>query len=114
MTIPIRIDIPQYIEIGRLIGREGHKIKPIAERTGTSIHVNTNTKPAKVEIKIINQINSFPPSKNRIEEARDQINKLIKDLGIEKSNRKSQLTHTSTLITHNNHETSKRLGEMLH
>ncbi|PKY60884.1 hypothetical protein RhiirA4_412828, partial [Rhizophagus irregularis] len=46
-TKTLTIPIPQNILIGKLIGRN---IKPIAERTGTHIHVDTNKIPAQIKI----------------------------------------------------------------
>jgi rRNA processing protein Krr1/Pno1 len=46
------IPIPQNIVIGKLIGREGCNLKPIAERTGTYIYVDSNTNPAQIKIRI--------------------------------------------------------------
>uniref|UniRef100_U9SHT9 Kelch-like protein 17 n=1 Tax=Rhizophagus irregularis (strain DAOM 181602 / DAOM 197198 / MUCL 43194) TaxID=747089 RepID=U9SHT9_RHIID len=44
------VDPYTYFQLGRLIGREGCNLKPIAEKTGTYIHVITDTKPAHFEI----------------------------------------------------------------
>src|SRR5687767_12510187 len=87
-----RIPIPKNIEIGRLIGRNGLNLKPISDRTGTFISVNTNTKPAQIEIKINRQSNSDLASfENRMNKAKDQLNDLIKKLEIEKSRQKAPL-----------------------
>ncbi|CAG8488344.1 3362_t:CDS:1 [Funneliformis mosseae] len=72
------IPIPQIIKIGVLIGAKGCNLKPIGEDTGTSIHVNTKVSPARNEIRI--KWNSLPPSENRVNEARDQLDNLINKL----------------------------------
>jgi len=93
MQIPTKIDIPQFIEIGILIGHGRHNLKPIAERTGTHIQVNTNMKPAQIEIKINNHFSNASyllPSEDRIDrinEAKDQLNKLIKDIEMKRNER---------------------------
>ena len=84
-----KVSILQNIEIGKLIGRGGRNLKPIAEETGTSIVVNTNTNPAQFEI-TINQsgrFEFFSSSRNRINEAKDRLNNLMKDFGKESKRR---------------------------
>ncbi|RGB38570.1 hypothetical protein C1646_806066 [Rhizophagus diaphanus] len=74
------IEISKDIEIGKLIGRKGRNLKPIAEKTGTHIHVSDNTNPAQIEIKIIKgRVGNSSPGK-RIDEAKFQIDKLLKDI----------------------------------
>ncbi|PKK60782.1 hypothetical protein RhiirC2_856677 [Rhizophagus irregularis] len=63
------IPIPQNILIGKLIGREGRNIKPIAERTGTHIYVDTNKIPAQINI-YVNNKKEIPPFENRINDAK--------------------------------------------
>ncbi|CAI2183084.1 7110_t:CDS:2, partial [Funneliformis geosporum] len=77
-----KIPIPQIIKIGVLIGAQGCNLKPIAEKTSTSIHVNTKVNPALIEIRINWDYNSssLPPSENGINKARDQLNILINKL----------------------------------
>jgi hypothetical protein len=67
------------IEIGKIIGRKGRNLKPIAERTCTHIHVIDNTNPTQVEIK--NKAENNSPGKG-IDEAICQIDKLLEDIEI--------------------------------
>src|ERR1044072_2177810 len=78
----IEIPIPRYVKIGALIGCKGRNLKPIADRTGTYIHVNVYT--AQIEIKI-NQKSNATPVDNRINEAKNQLNDLIKELEKERN-----------------------------
>jgi hypothetical protein len=73
-TKNLAIPIPQYIEIGQLIGREGRNLKP---RTGTDIHIDKKTSPAQITIRV-NKKKEGPPFENRIDEARNQLNDLMK------------------------------------
>uniref|UniRef100_U9T6P0 K Homology domain-containing protein n=1 Tax=Rhizophagus irregularis (strain DAOM 181602 / DAOM 197198 / MUCL 43194) TaxID=747089 RepID=U9T6P0_RHIID len=68
--------IPQNIEIGKLIGREGRNLKPISEKTGTHIYVDTNKIPAQIKI-YVNNKKEIPPFENRINDASSQLNDLI-------------------------------------
>ncbi|RGB38043.1 hypothetical protein C1646_665722 [Rhizophagus diaphanus] len=77
MQTPTKIDIPKHIDIGRLIGRDGRNLKPIAKKTGTHISVNTIAIPAKFEIKLDNK-STLPPSKERIKEAIYKLEALLK------------------------------------
>ncbi|CAB4446905.1 unnamed protein product [Rhizophagus irregularis] len=52
----LSISTPQNIEIGKLIGREGRNLKPISEKTEN------------------------PPFENRINDARNQLNNLMKNI----------------------------------
>ncbi|RIA81697.1 hypothetical protein C1645_789858 [Glomus cerebriforme] len=76
------IPIPQHLEIGKIIGREGRNLKPICEKTGTFISVNTNTKPAQIEIKY--NIRLPPPSNNQINEAKNLLNNLVEKIDKER------------------------------
>ncbi|RIA80368.1 hypothetical protein C1645_792673 [Glomus cerebriforme] len=78
------IPIPQHIEVGRIIGREGRNLKPIREKTGTLISVNTNTKPPQIEIKYNT---SSPPSNEQINEAKNLLNNLIEKVDKERKKR---------------------------
>ncbi|GBB99300.1 hypothetical protein RclHR1_03480004 [Rhizophagus clarus] len=78
-TQSLSIPIPQHIEIGKLIGREGRNLKPIAERTGTYIYVDTKTNPAQIKIHI-NKKKVYSSFENRINDARNQLNDLIKNI----------------------------------
>ncbi|CAG8669453.1 15617_t:CDS:2 [Rhizophagus irregularis] len=82
MQTPTKINIPKHIDIGRLIGRDGRNLKPIAKKTGTYISVNTIAIPAKFEIKLDNK-STLPPSKERIKEAIDKLEALLKIKGNE-------------------------------
>ncbi|CAB4390293.1 unnamed protein product [Rhizophagus irregularis] len=82
MQTPTKINIPKHIDIGRLIGRDGRNLKPIAKKTGTYISVNTIAIPAKFEIKLDNKC-TLPPSKERIKEAIDKLEALLKIKGNE-------------------------------
>ncbi|GBC18576.1 uncharacterized protein OCT59_015499 [Rhizophagus irregularis] len=75
-TKNLSIPIPQNILIGKLIGREGRNIKPIAERTGTHIYVDTNKIPAQIKI-YVNNKKEIPPFENRINDASSQLNDLL-------------------------------------
>ena|ERR1051325_1398772 len=86
--VPVKIPIPRYVKIGALIGCKGRNLKPIADRTGTYIHVNVNT--AQIEIKI-NQKSNATPVDNRINEAKNQLNDLIKELEKERNRKKVPL-----------------------
>lgn len=72
------IPIPQHIKVGKLIGINESNLKSISERTNTLVCVN-RTHPAKIEIKY--NINLPPPNINRINEAKDLVNKLIEEEG---------------------------------
>ncbi|CAB4417362.1 unnamed protein product [Rhizophagus irregularis] len=79
-TVLTIIEISDHVEIGKLIGRKGRNLKPIAEKTGTHIHVIDNTNPTQIEIKIIkDRVGNSSPGK-RIDEAKFQIDKLLKDI----------------------------------
>ncbi|CAB4404544.1 unnamed protein product [Rhizophagus irregularis] len=56
LLISTVIPIPEHIEVGKLIGREGRNLKPISAKTGTFVSVNTNTNPAQIEIKYQKEI----------------------------------------------------------
>ncbi|GBC03113.1 hypothetical protein RclHR1_00050021 [Rhizophagus clarus] len=71
------IPIPEHIEVGKVIGREGRNLKPISTRTGTFISVNTHTNPAQIEIKYNPHCS---PSNNQINEAKELLNNLIKNI----------------------------------
>uniref|UniRef100_U9UIF3 K Homology domain-containing protein n=1 Tax=Rhizophagus irregularis (strain DAOM 181602 / DAOM 197198 / MUCL 43194) TaxID=747089 RepID=U9UIF3_RHIID len=86
----LNIPIPQQIEIGKLIGREGRNIKPIAERTGTHIYVDKITKPAQISISV-NKKKEGPPFKNRIDEARNQLNDLMKDISAQNERKNNKI-----------------------
>ncbi|CAB4421609.1 unnamed protein product [Rhizophagus irregularis] len=79
-VVSTTIEISKHIEIGKLIGRKGRNLKPIAEKTGTHIHVIDNTNPVQIEIKIIKgRVGNSSPGK-RINEAKFQIDKLLEDI----------------------------------
>src|SRR3954471_264945 len=117
-VIPTRIPIPQYIKIGRLIGSKGNNLKPIADGTGTFIHVNTNTKPVQFEIKIKRHCNAsnLLPFENRINEAKDQLNDLLKELEEERNRNKFPLKKKENdigfLCSDNRHATLKYQKEI--
>ncbi|GBB92270.1 hypothetical protein RclHR1_19940001 [Rhizophagus clarus] len=71
--------------IGKLIGREGRNIKPIAERTGTNIYIEKNTIPAQIKINV-NKKKEGPPLGSRIDEARRQLNDLMKNISEQNNN----------------------------
>ncbi|CAB5215335.1 unnamed protein product [Rhizophagus irregularis] len=75
----LSISIPQNIEIGKLIGREGRNLKPISEKTGTHIYIDTKSNPAQIKI-YINKKKENPPFENRINDARNQLNNLMKNI----------------------------------
>ncbi|CAB4390023.1 unnamed protein product [Rhizophagus irregularis] len=88
-VVSTTIEISKHIEIGKLIGRKGRNLKPIAEKTSTHIHVIDNTNPAQIEIKIIkDRVGNSSPRK-RIDEAKFQIDKLLED--IETRNRRKDI-----------------------
>jgi hypothetical protein len=80
----LTISIPQHIEVGKLIGREGRNLKPIAERTGTHIYIDTKINPAQIKIHI-NKKKENPPFENRINDARNQLNNLMKNISKSKA-----------------------------
>jgi hypothetical protein len=82
MQTPTKINIPKHIIIGRIIGREGRNLKPIAEATGTHITVNTVSIPAHFEIRI-NGKSTLSSSKDRIKEASNKLEELLKTKGLE-------------------------------
>jgi hypothetical protein len=84
MIISTVIPIPENIEAGKLIGREGRNLKPISTKTDTIISVNTNTNPAQIEIKYDSR---YPPSNSQINEAKDLLNNLIKNIEKEEKRR---------------------------
>ena len=109
--IPTKILIPKHIEIGRLIGRDGRNLKPIADGTGTFIHVNTTTNPARIEIKIKQLSNaSYLSPKGRINEAENQLNDLIKKLE-EKGNRR-KVKPVKNRINEENEENDQLIKEL--
>lgn len=77
LLISTVIPIPEHIEVGKLIGREGRNLKPISTKTGTFVSVNTKTNPAQIEIKYNPH---YSPSNNQINEAKDLLNNLIKNI----------------------------------
>ncbi|GBC04620.1 hypothetical protein RclHR1_05790001 [Rhizophagus clarus] len=86
-TTSTKINIPKYIEIGKLIGREGCNLKPIEEETGTRIKVNTDTKPAHIEIKINEKI-TLLSCKDRVKEASNKLNNLMKTISEKEKKKK--------------------------
>ncbi|CAI2183102.1 18444_t:CDS:1, partial [Funneliformis geosporum] len=108
-----KIPIPQIIKIGVLIGAQGCNLKPIAEKTSTSIHVNTKVNPALIEIRINWDYNSssLPPSENGINKARDQLNILINKLlkRLNHSNRSNLSKSSKTSKTSKTSENPKTL-----
>ncbi|GBB93133.1 hypothetical protein RclHR1_21140004 [Rhizophagus clarus] len=82
MQTSTKINIPKHINIGRLIGRDGRNLKPIAEITGTHISVNTITTTPHFEIRINNN-STLPSSKDRIREASNKLEDLLKTKGLE-------------------------------
>ncbi|CAB4446903.1 unnamed protein product [Rhizophagus irregularis] len=58
-VVSTTIEVSKHIEIGKLIGRKGRNLKPIAEKTG--------------------RVGNSSPGK-RIDEAKFQIDKLLKDI----------------------------------
>jgi hypothetical protein len=75
-TVLTIIAISKDIEIGKIIGRKGRNLKPIAERACTHIHVIDNTNPTQIEIK--NKGENSSPGKG-IDEAICQIDKLLEN-----------------------------------
>ncbi|GBC15383.2 hypothetical protein GLOIN_2v719779 [Rhizophagus irregularis DAOM 181602=DAOM 197198] len=75
----LSISIPQNVEIGKLIGREGRNLKPISEKTGTYIYIDTKINPAQIKI-YINKKKENPPFENKINDARNQLNNLMKNI----------------------------------
>ncbi|RGB28014.1 hypothetical protein C1646_673547 [Rhizophagus diaphanus] len=74
------IKISKDIEVGRLIGRKGRNLKPIAEKTGTHMHVIENTNPVEIKIEIIkDRVRNSSPWE-RIDEAKFQLDKLLEDI----------------------------------
>ncbi|CAB5370322.1 unnamed protein product [Rhizophagus irregularis] len=74
------IKISKDIEVGRLIGRKGRNLKPIAEKTGTHIHVIENTNPIEIKIEIIKDRVGNSSPWERIDEAKFQLDKLLEDI----------------------------------
>jgi hypothetical protein len=109
-----RINIPKYITIGRLIGREGCNLKPITEETGTYINVNTETRPAQLEIRLNNKI-TLLSSKDRVKEASDKLKNLMKKIEHEmKNHQKDTKKKVNNNIRHgkdNHYEKSRRWKE---
>ncbi|RGB38556.1 hypothetical protein C1646_740511 [Rhizophagus diaphanus] len=89
-TKSLNIPIPQQIEIGKLIGREGRNIKPIAESTGTNIYIDKTTKPEQITIRV-NKKKEGPPFKNRIDEARNQLTDLMKNISAQNERKNNKI-----------------------
>lgn len=77
LLISTVIPIPEHIEVGKLIGREGRNLKPISAKTGTFVSVNTNTNPAQIEIKYNPH---YLPFNNQINEVKKLLNNLTKNI----------------------------------
>ncbi|CAB5354881.1 unnamed protein product [Rhizophagus irregularis] len=94
-VVSTTIEISKHIEIGKLIGRKGRNLKPIAEKTGTHIHVIDNTNPAQIEIKII---------KGRVGN-KFQVVKLLKDIETRNQRKNIEKVEKNVRISDNsNHQ----------
>ncbi|PKB91756.1 hypothetical protein RhiirA5_447661, partial [Rhizophagus irregularis] len=80
-------------------------LKPIAEKTGTHIHVIDNTNPAQIEIKIIKgRVGNSSPGK-RIDEAKFQVDKLLKDIETRNQRKNIEKVEKNVRISDNsNHQ----------
>ncbi|GES84478.1 hypothetical protein GLOIN_2v1705292 [Rhizophagus clarus] len=104
-TILTIIEIPENIENGQLIGSNGRNLKPIANKTGTHIHVIDDTNPTQIKIEINKKRigNKFPI--NRINEAVCQINMLLEDIEIRNRRKKTENEEKNVRISNNgNHQ----------
>ncbi|RGB27004.1 hypothetical protein C1646_820038 [Rhizophagus diaphanus] len=85
LTISTTMEIPKHVEIGKLIGRRGRKIKPIEKGTGTHILITTEENLRQIEFSINkddkDKDENISPEE-RINEAICQIDKLIEDIEI--------------------------------
>ncbi|GBB92097.1 hypothetical protein RclHR1_19630001 [Rhizophagus clarus] len=72
----LSIPIPQNIVISKLVGRKGCNLKPIVEKTGTHIYVNSKESPAKIEVRI-NEKKEIPLFDNRINDAFNRLTDLM-------------------------------------
>ncbi|CAB5215333.1 hypothetical protein RhiirA5_471914 [Rhizophagus irregularis] len=99
------IKISKDIEVGRLIGRKGRNLKPIAEKTGTHIHVIENTNPIEIKIEIIKDRVGNSSPWERIDEAKFQLNKLLEDIETKSQRKDMEKEEKNVRISDNgNHQ----------
>ncbi|EXX69404.1 uncharacterized protein OCT59_015637 [Rhizophagus irregularis] len=84
-TVLTIFEIPDHVEIGKLIGRKGRNLKPIEKGTGTHIYIYKEISPRQIEIKINNDNKDRGENIStgeRINKAICQIDKLLEDIKI--------------------------------